>query len=76
MYEIRPYVDISLIAYRLLPIKQIDDKYFSKKFNINISILVKRVLSSASKFYLFLVKYIDQVSDFDMNRKRKLFRLL
>ena len=45
VYEIRSFVEISLIAYRLLPIKQIDDKYFSKKFNINIPILVKRVLS-------------------------------
>ena len=43
--EIRSYVDIPLVTYRLLPIKQIDDKYFSKKFNINIPILVKRILS-------------------------------
>ena len=72
MYEIRSYVDIFLITERLLPIKQIDDKYFSKMSNVNILILVKRVLSKVPKFYLFLVKYIDQVSDFDMNHKKKI----
>ena len=40
--------------------------------NVNILILVKRVLSKVPKFYLFLVKYIDQVSDFDMNHKKKI----
>ena len=40
--------------------------------NVNIPILVKRVLSKVPKFYLFLVKYIDQVSDFDMNHKKKI----
>ena len=37
-----------------------------------IPTLFKKVL----KFYLSLVKYIDQVSDFDINPKRKLFGLL
>ena len=71
VYEIRSYVDISLNTCRLLPIKQIDGKYFCKKLNVNIPILVQRVLSSVPKFYMFLVKYIDQVSDFHMNHQKK-----
>ena len=45
VYEIRSYVDISVITQRLLPIKQTDDQCFSKEFIIYIPTLVKRVLS-------------------------------
>ena len=72
VYEIRSYDDIYSITQRFLTMKQIGDKGFSKIFNFFISTLIWRILSSALKLQLPKVNYINQVSVFYINGKRKL----
>ena len=72
VYEIRSYADIFSIPERVLTIKQIGDKDFSKIFNFFISTLIWRILSSALKLQLPKVNYINQVSVFYINGKTKL----
>ena len=72
VYEIRSYDDIYSITQRFLTMKQIGDKDFSKIFNFFISTLIWRILSSALKLQLPKVNYINQVSVFCINGKRKI----
>ena len=72
VYEIRSYDDIYSITQHFLTMKQIGDKDFSKIFNFFISTLIWRILSSALKLQLPKVNYINQVSVFYINGKRKI----
>ena len=72
VYEIRSYTDISSVAQRFLVIKQIVDQHFSKVFSIFTPAIISRILSSALKFELSKVNYINEVSVFYINVKTKL----
>lgn len=50
VYQISSYAEIAFILSRFLTRKQIDVKYFSKMFDINIPILIKEALGEATKF--------------------------